>query len=270
MAPKQKNLRLIIILSVIIVICIIVVTVSFKNSDILKKARSATLDAFKPVQERTYQFFQPAVRFISNIKNYYMLSEKVKELEQKNRELTKDYSENINLKIENDALRKLLGIRLRSDYMTEAAKVIGFYEDKWQSKVIINAGRSAGVLEGMAVVNEDGLIGVVTLSSNNTSEVRLIDDPQSSIGARLLTSRKLGMVEGSADKTIYLNYITSDDIVFKGDILITSEYGEIIPPEILIGRIKRINESENKPYLQIEVDPFADFERLEYVLVIKR
>ncbi|MBM3707088.1 MAG: rod shape-determining protein MreC [Actinobacteria bacterium] len=269
MASVRKNLRYFIVLIIIIVLCIIIVTVSFRNSDVLIKARSATIDAFRPVQEKTYQFFQPLIRFFNNIRDYFVLSERIKSLEQQNRKLTKDYSESINLKIENDALRRLIGMKLRQDYKTEPAKVIGFYENKWQSQIIINAGRSSGILEGMAVVNEDGLIGIVSLASNNTSEVRLINDPQSSIGARILSSRKLGMVEGSSDKTIYLNYISSDNIVFKGDILITSEFGELIPSEILIGRIKKIKEPEKTPYLQIEVEPFADFKRLEYVLVIK-
>ena len=52
----------------------------------------------------------------------------------------------------------------------------------------------------MAVVNEKGLIGIVILASNNSSEVRLLNDSQSSIGARILSSRKLGLVEGSPDK----------------------------------------------------------------------
>jgi rod shape-determining protein MreC len=270
MASAQKNLKYIIILSVIIIICIAVLTINFRNSDLLKRARSITLDVFKPVQEKTYQFFQPAINFFNNVQDYFMLFGEVESLKQRNNELTRDYSENINLKIENDALRKLLGIKLRQNYKTEAAKVIGFYENKWQSQIIISAGKSEGVLEGMAVVNEDGLIGVVILASNNTSEVRLINDPLSSVGARILSSRKLGMVEGSQDKALYLNYIASDDIVFKGDILITSEFGELMPPEILIGRIKKIDYSEKTPYLQIEVEPFADFKKLEYVLVIKK
>ncbi len=270
MASTRKNLRYVIILSIIIVICLIVVTLSFRDFDILKKAKTVTLDFFKPIQEKTYQFFQPVINFFNSISDYFKLSEKVKILQQENLKLLRDYSENVNLKVENEALRSLLGIELRKKYSTVPAKVIGFYENKWQSQIIINVGKSNGVTEGMAVINEDGLVGVVAFASNNTSEVRLINDPQSSIGARILSSRKLGMVEGSKDKIVYLNYINADDLVFKGDILITSEYGEIIPSEILIGRVKKIKNTEKSPYLQIEVEPFVDFKKLEYVMVIKK
>jgi len=51
--------------------------------------------------------------------------------------------------------------------------------------------------------------------------------------------------------------------------LITSEFGEYIPPEILIGRIKKVSIVANNPYKQIEIEPFVDFKKLENVLVIK-
>jgi rod shape-determining protein MreC len=269
MAFERKNVRSIIILAVIIVLCIIIITVSFRDSDVFKKTRSATLDIFEPVQEKTFVFFQKITGFFFNINDYLKLNDKVKNLEKENSLLTSDYSENINLKTENNYLRELLGMKLRSEHKTETAQVIGYYESKWQSQIIINAGTSDGVLEGMAVVNEKGLVGIVILASNNTSEVRLLNDSQSSIGARILSSRKLGLIEGSLDKKIYLNYIDQNEDIFKGDVLITSEFGENIPAEILIGRVKKISNSGNTPYKIIEIEPFADYKRLEYVLVIK-
>jgi len=162
----------------------------------------------------------------------------------------------------------LLGVKLREDYETVTARVIGYYESKWQSEIILNVGRSDGVLEGMGVINEDGLIGVIILAGNDSCNVRIINDPQSNIGVRILSSRKLGIIQGDQDKKITLNYISSEESVFKGDIIITSEYGNL-PGEILIGRVSKVNESPGNPYKIIEVEPFADFKKIEYVLVIK-
>ena len=269
MAFERKNVRSIIVLAVIIVLCIIIITVSYRDSDVFKKTRSVTLDIFEPVQEKTFAIFQKITGFFFNISDYFRLNDRVKSLQKENSLLLNDYSENINLKTENNYLRELLGMKLRSERKTETARVIGYYESKWQSRIIINAGQSAGVLEGMAVVNEKGLIGVVILASSSTSEVRLLNDSQSSIGARILSSRKLGLIEGSLDKKIYLNYIDVNEDIFKGDVLITSEFGENMPAEILIGRVKKIGSSGNTPYKLIEIEPFADYERLEYVLVVK-
>ncbi|HEX7561510.1 MAG TPA: rod shape-determining protein MreC [Candidatus Humimicrobiaceae bacterium] len=269
MAFERKNVKSIIVIAVIIVLCIIIITVSFRDSEVFNKTISATLDIFKPVQEKTFVFFQKTTGFFFNISDYFKLNDKVKNLENENSQLLNKYSENINLKTENDQLRGLLGMSLRSGHKTQTVRVIGYYENSWQSRIVINSGKSDGVLEGMAVANEKGLIGIVILASNNSSEVRLLNDPQSSIGARILSSRKLGLVEGSPDKKIYLNYIDQNEDIFKGDVLITTEFGENMPAEILIGRIKKISISSNSPYKLIEVEPFADYKRLEYALVIK-
>ena len=56
----------------------------------------------------------------------------------------------------------------------------------------------------------------------------------------------------------------------KGDIAITSEFGEYIPSEVLIGRVKRVTEIPGDPYKKIEMDPYVNFWTMEYVLVIKK
>ncbi len=269
MVSTKKSFRNFIVLIVIIILCLIVITISFKESDLIKNVKIETLDFFKPLQEKIFSFFHPAVNFMNSVRDYFNLREKVRILEEENSSLRKDYSENINLKIENNALRELLGAELRKGFKTKLAKVIGFNESKWQSEIILNIGSREGILEGMGVINEDGLVGVVVLSASASCRVKLINDPQSSIGARILSSRKLGMIEGSQDKKIYLNYISKGEVVFKGDILITSEYGKFLPSEILIGRVKRVTERAGTTYQEIEIEPFVDFKELEYVLIIK-
>ncbi len=268
MAPSRKSIKNIVILLIIVVLCLIVVAASFRDTNAIKSLREGTLDFFKPVQERLYSFFQPVVRTFDNIKNFFGLSSKLKELEQKNAELLSDYSENINLKIENDSLRSLLEIKQRANYETVAAKVIGYNTDKWQSEIILNTGKNDGVLEGMCVINEKGLVGVVILSASNSCNVRLLNDPQTSLGARILSSRSLGMIEGTQSNNILFNYIPKNDIVYPGDILITAEFGKYIPEEILVGTVKKVKASEKNPYQEIEIETFADMRKIENVLVI--
>src|SRR4030043_2217942 len=124
MAPLKKNLKSTIVLAVIIVICIIVITISFKDAGLLKKAKSMTLDFFKPVQEKTFLLFQPISRFFNSINDYFKLREKMLALKDENAALQKDYNENINLKIENESLRKILGLQIREERKTLPAKVI--------------------------------------------------------------------------------------------------------------------------------------------------
>jgi len=268
MVILNRRFRNYIVLAVIIILCLLVITVSFRESELINNIKAKTVSFFKPIQEKFSSFTSPLIHFINSIRDYINLKEKYLNLKEENSRLRKKYSDNINLKIENDSLRKLLDIKLREDYKTIPARVIGFYEDKWQSEIILNTGSSEGVREGMGVINEDGLVGVVTQVGSNSCNVRLINDPQSSIGARILSSRRLGILRGSQDRKVTLDYISSEESVFKGDIVITSEYGNL-PGEILIGRVSKVSESTDSPYKIIEIEPFVDYKKIEYVLILK-
>lgn len=265
----NRRLRNIIILVILVFLCLVIITISFRGSGFTDRIKAKTVDIFEPVQGRIFSFFNPVTRFFSSIGDYIGLRQKYLELEEENARLMAIFVENTSIKIENDALRKLMDLDIREDNETVAVKVIGYYSNRWQSEVIINAGTSNGVLKGMGAVGTKGLCGVVVSAGNNSSTVRLLTDPQSSLGVRILSSRKLGLIEGNQDGNIFLRYISMDEQVFKGDIIVTSEYGQYLPSDILVGRVSRVSQVSGSPYLEIIVEPFEDFKDLEYLMVIK-
>ena len=76
------------------------------------------------------------------------------------------------------------------------------------------------------------------------------------------------MVEGTQNNIIFFNYISKNDIVYPGDILVTAEFGKYIPEEILIGTVKKATSSESNPYQEIEIETFVDMRKIENVLII--
>lgn len=266
---NNRRLRNIIVLIILVFLCLVIITISFRGSGLTERIKAGALDVFEPVQGKIFSFFNPITIFFSSIGDYIGLRQKYLDLEEENARLLASYAENTSIKIENDALRKLLDLDIREDNETITVKVIGFYGNRWQSEVIINAGTSNGVLENMGAVGTNGLCGIVISAGNKSSSIRLLSDPQSALGARILSSRRLGLIEGSQDGTIYLNYISTDEQVYKGDIIVTSEYGQYLPPDILIGRVQEVSHVPGSPYLEIVVEPFEDFKDLEYLMVIK-
>ncbi len=265
----NKKFRNIVVFVVIIVLCIIVITVSFRNLDFVNNIKSNILDFFKPVQEKVFTAFSPVIGFFNGIRDYINLRGKYLKLQEENAALRQKYVDNINLQIENSSLRELLKLKERNDYKTIAGKVIGYNQSNWQSEVILNIGKNEGVEEGMGVINESGLLGVVKISGDKSCTVRLLNDPQSNIGCRILTSRILGILEGDSEGHLFLRHIPKDLNIFLGDIIMTSEYSEDIPGGIIIGRIKYVEERMGEAYQEIEVEPFVDFKNLEYVMVIR-
>jgi rod shape-determining protein MreC len=265
----SRRFRNIIVLIVIIFLCLAVITISFRGSGFTERLKARTLDIFEPAQEKIYSFFNPVTVFFSSIGDYIGLRQKYLELEKENARLRQIYVDDISIKVENYSLRKIMGLELRQEHDLAVVKVIGYYGNRWQSEIIINAGTTGGIQEGMGVMGDSGLVGVVISAGNSSARVRLISDPQSSLGARILSSRKLGLIEGSQQGSIYLKYISQDEEIYKGDIIVTSEFGQYLPSDILIGRVRSVEDIPGSPYREIEIEPFEDLKRLEYLAVIR-
>ena len=53
------------------------------------------------------------------------------------------------------------------------------------NKITINKGTNSNIEKGQAVINEKGLIGIINKVSNNSSEVNLITNPNTSISVKV-------------------------------------------------------------------------------------
>jgi len=267
---NSRRFRNIVILIVIIFLCLTIVTISFRGSNLTERIKAKTLDIFEPVQEKVFSFFNPVTEFFSSIGDYIGLRQKYEDLEKENAALLREYVEITSIRVENDALRKLLDMELRREHEVTVVKVIGYYENMWQTEILVNAGTADGIQEGMGVIGDRGLVGVVISVGNSSARVRMINDPQSSLGVRILSSRKLGLAEGSQEGNIYLKYISREEEVYKGNIIVTSEYSQYFPADLLVGRVSGIKDIPGEPYLEITVEPFEDLKRLEYLMVIRK
>jgi rod shape-determining protein MreC len=55
-----------------------------------------------------------------------------------------------------------------------------------------------------------------------------------------------------------------------GDVIVTSEYSNVFPPNVKIGVVSSVTEHEGGLFKQIRVTPYVDFDRLEHVFVVLR
>ena len=57
--------------------------------------------------------------------------------------------------------------------------------------------------------------------------------------------------------------------VLVGDTVVTSEYSNIYPPEIMIGIVRAIGAGEDGQFSRIEIEPRVQFASLERVFVVR-
>jgi len=164
-------------------------------------------------------------------------------------------------------IQALLGFKEQWIDATVAAQVIGTSGSETSRVLYLDKGTKDGIRADMPVITPDGVVGKVLTVYGETSQVLLINDPTSGVGATLVTSRLQGIVKGTATGELQLNYIMGDEPVQPGEALVTSGGDRVFPRGLPVGKVVTVSMGRNL-FLNIGVKPAADLDRLEEVLVI--
>lgn len=181
------------------------------------------------------------------------------------------------LRSENDQLKEIVGKEadLR-DYNPIQATVIARNPDQWEEKVILNKGESDGVMENMAVMTAQGLIGKVTLVTATTSTVELIStqNPNYRVSSMVIGGEEgvFGLIEGydAERRELLLKRIDAQIELEVGQQVVSSGLGGIFPKGLIIGEITEITIDEFGLTKLAYVKPSADFTLLNHVMIADR
>ncbi len=153
------------------------------------------------------------------------------------------------------------------------ATVIGRESGNYFSVFTINKGSNDGVKDFMAVTMDGALVGYTYEVSPTKSLVRTIIDSEASIAGLISSTRDQGTVRGTlgidGQAMCRMYYLPEDHLPRPGDVVVTSGIGMSFPKGIPIGVVKESTRGmeSNKQYIVVE--PQADFEHVEYVLVLR-
>jgi rod shape-determining protein MreC len=164
-------------------------------------------------------------------------------------------------------IQALLGFKEQWIDTTVAAQVIGTSGTESSRVLYLDKGTNDGIRADMPVITPDGVVGKILTVYGETSQVLLINDPTSGVGATLVTSRLQGIVKGTPTGDVQLNYIMGDETVKPGEALITSGGDRVFPKGLPIGSVANVSMGRNL-FLDIKLKPAVDLNRLEEVLVI--
>jgi rod shape-determining protein MreC len=150
----------------------------------------------------------------------------------------------------------------------KAAAVIGRDPSPFLHYVIINRGSNDGILRGMPVVTDQGLVGRVDAVIADAARVQLIADPASSVNVRLQNAETEASLVGSVTGDTLLELIPQDIVIETGDLVLTSGLGGGYPPDLIVGQVVNVRSRDFDLFQQATVQPVVDFNRLPIVLVI--
>ena len=134
--------------------------------------------------------------------------------------------------------------------------------------ITIDRGTAEGVESGMPVIGDAGLLGQVVEASKHSSRVRLITDQRSGVAALVQRTRVEGILRGSIDRGLTLDFVSQDASLRAGDVVITSGMGGVYPKGLVIGEITSVQRQPNTLAPLVAVQPTARLSQLEEVLVL--
>jgi len=266
---------------VLTVVSLALVTVYFRESDngVLHGFQSTGASILRPFEvgaERVARPFRDAASWFGGLIDAKSENEKLKEqIEALRQEIILTESalrENIQLKALLDYRE---GARFPKDYRSVAARVIARAPSQFEQQIVVSAGKNDGISKHDAVVTADGLVGEVTKVASNVAQVTLLTDETSAVSALDISTNAAGIAQhgGRSSSSLTLDRVTKDQIVNRGDVIVTSGFrsgdlSSLYPRGIPIGAVTSVGQSDTDLYKQIQVDSFVDFSQLEAVIVL--
>ena len=164
-------------------------------------------------------------------------------------------------------LQKLLELRDQAALSMAAADVIGVGASPDFQTITINKGTSDGLKSDMAVISSAGVVGRIVTPSRRAAKVQLLIDRNAAAGALVERTRAQGVVIGTGDSLLRMEYVADIGDVKEGDTVLTSGVDGIYSKGFVIGRVEKVERGGGR-YKLITVRPAADLRSLESVLVV--
>jgi rod shape-determining protein MreC len=170
---------------------------------------------------------------------------------------------------ENARLRQLLNLEERHPYSLVASSVVGRSLDRLGGSLTIDKGLADGIEPGRAILTPDGLVGRVERATQHQARILTLLHRDCAVAARVDRSRVDGVLqwEFGTHPVLNLSYVSSQEDVKVGDLVVTSGLGGIFPSGIRIGTVARVGLDANGLMKEISVRPAVDFRSLEEILV---
>ena len=209
-----------------------------------------------PMMELYYLVVSPFTSERQLLLEDHLTNARILELEQKLEELEQ----------QNAQFQKIVDYQPFQSKSGVIAPIIGRNMDSWWHQVILGKGTNDGIQKGYIVTGIGGVVGRVMGVTPNTSQILLISDPNSRVGAVLSRNRHMGYLQGKSSQNATFSFFTKVTDVKPGDAIATSPLSNLYPPGIPIGRIKSIRYDQGAAP-EAEVELTVPLELLEWVVV---
>ncbi len=231
---------------------------------------------FSPIQNGITSSINWVKSGVQGIRDYSRLQEDHSILEEELANAKLEISQMEEMSRENARLNEALNTQGRYGNLNPLfASVIAKEASVWFNAFSINRGSLNGIEVGMAVVDKSGnLVGHIYEVGLNYAKVITLIDTQSAVSCIVERTRDQGVIRGvesgaSPNDGNKMYYIESVNNIAPGDRVLTSGTDRMYPKGLPVGTVREISRQSDGSRPYVVITPFADFLRLEEVLVLR-
>lgn len=229
---------------------------------LIEGARVHAIDGLAPVLDAFARPLTAGQNAVANVKSYFNLRQENEALRIDNAQMKQWQNAIVSMQRENKELRNLLHFKVEPGLSYISARVIADTGGPFVRGLIITAGRTDGVREGMAAMTGEGLVGRVVEVGDWSSRVLLISDLNSRIPVIVSDTGDRAILAGDNSAEPKLLYFSQDAVLNPGARVVTSGHGGVFPAGLLLGTVR---ETGHGTY---SIVPAADLGRINYIRLV--
>ena len=228
----------------------------------------------RPLQSAANTISEKSESLLGSFTNGNQYQKEIEALKKENAALKNDLTDYEETKQQLEELQQFMGIKEEHEEHTYSAPctIIGYVTNDPYHSFIINRGSDDGLSLHDPVVTGEGIVGIISTISANTSTVQTILSPDLSIGAISADNKYTGIVEGdillAESYQCRMIYLDRDTTLSEGSLITTSSASGLFPKGYLIGTVESIEMRESGLSKYAVIQPAVDFEAMTSVVVI--
>lgn len=168
-------------------------------------------------------------------------------------------------------MRSLLNVPF-NEYEIFKANVINNSVVRADNYITLDKGRESGILPEMGVIDANGVVGIVYMTSDHYAVVISLLNSKSNISCKIQGSEYFGYLkwEHGDSQFAYLKDLPRHAEFNLGDTVITSGYSTVFPAGVMVGTVDDMSDSQDGLSYLLKVKLATDFGKLTNVRILSR
>lgn len=223
---------------------------------------------FRGLRARSLETTAQVESWFAGLGRYFQALEDNQILREQNVLLNNEVAQMRAALAENRELKELLSLSDSTQSDLLAARVLSKDITRERNTLVLDVGAANGVREGMAVLDERGIIGKTMLVTDRFSQVMTFQNTDFFVPARILPAGSDGMIgwDGEHHGLLMMTLVERTAPVRKGDLVVTG-LSEVFASDAPIGIIDSVIVRTGATTLDILVRPHSRIDDIHHVFV---